>query len=90
MNARRRYERTIIWDNPPGGWTIEEEIGDEVFRTTYEGRGLMTVADAAEALDVNRKTVYRWVEDEIIGAVLKGGVYRIPNSEVKRLLQEEE
>lgn len=93
MNARSRYKRTIYWDNPQGpgaGWTIEEEIEGEVYETRYEGRGLMTVADAAEALDVNRKTVYRWIEDGEIRAVMKGGALRIPNSEVKQLLLEEE
>ena len=82
MSARRRR---IIWDNPPGGWTIEEEDG---YMTHYEGRGLMTVSDAAEVLDVNRATLYRWIIDgEIRAVTVSGGEYQIPNSEVKRLLQ---
>ena len=79
-------------DNPEWFYCFlcQEEIEGEVFETQYEGRGLMTIADAAEALDVNRKTVYRWIEDEEIRAVRKGKHLRIPNSEVKRILEEEE
>ena len=59
--------------------------------TRYEGRGLMTVAEAARALGVNRKTVYRWIVDGAILAVTRGGdEYRIPISEVNRILLEEE
>ena len=67
MSARRRR---IIWDNPPGGWTIEDEDG---YVTEYEGRGLLTVADAADVLGVNRATLYRWIIDGEIRAVTMGG-----------------
>ncbi len=87
------YDRAIYWDNPPGpgaGWTIVEEIDGEVIETYYSGRGRMTVKEAAEALDVSRKTIYRWAEEGYLRTVPYRGSFRIPNSEVKKLLQEEE
>jgi excisionase family DNA binding protein len=46
------------------------------------------VDDFAEAFQVNRSTVYRWINTGVIKAVKIAGTRRIPASELERLRPE--
>jgi len=46
---------------------------------------LVTVADAAKALEKHIATIYRWHESRQIVGVKLGGILFIPVSEVKRI-----
>jgi excisionase family DNA binding protein len=51
---------------------------------------LLTVKEVAERLRANPQTVRRWLREGKLGGVMPGGEklgYRIPESEVRRLLQ---
>lgn len=43
-----------------------------------------TVQEFAELLKVDQETVYRWIRDVKIKATKFGGLWRIPESELKR------
>ena len=57
-------------------------VNKEVTLTTDD---LMSIKDAAEALNRPRITIYRWVEKGKLLFVKFGGIYYIPVSEVERL-----
>lgn len=47
---------------------------------------LLTVTEAAEALRLNRATVWRWAKDGKIPAVRVGRAWRISEAAVEKLL----
>lgn len=48
----------------------------------------LKVQDVCEILNVSRWTVYRWIRQHKLRAIkLPGGTYRIPESEIDRLLK---
>jgi excisionase family DNA binding protein len=49
---------------------------------------LLTVADAAKALEKHIATIYRWVDAGKIVGIKLGGILFIPKSEVERLNRE--
>jgi len=51
---------------------------------------LMSVQDAAKALNRPRVTIYRWIAKRKLLSVKLGGIYCVPVSEVERLKKEEE
>jgi excisionase family DNA binding protein len=55
--------------------------------TTASAPDLITVAEFMAALRVSRSTALRWIDaGEVQSARLPGGNYRIPRSELNRLL----
>ena len=55
-----------------------------------EGERLLKVGEVAERLRVRRETVLRWIKQKRIRGALIGGKrsgYRIPESELERLLR---
>jgi excisionase family DNA binding protein len=56
-----------------------------------EGERMLTVFEAAERLRANPQTIRRWLREGKIKGVMPGGTklgYRIPESEIRRLLTE--
>ena len=51
-------------------------------------RGFYTTTEAAKMLKVNARTIRRWIDKGYIQAKKIGGRWRIPASEVERLLSE--
>ncbi len=52
------------------------------------GERLLRTGEAAKLLGVSRHSIYRWIEKGLIRAVrLPSGRYRIPESEVRRILE---
>ena len=49
---------------------------------------LLTVSEVAEALRLSRKTLYRHLERGLIRGQKVGGEWRIPASELDRILRE--
>ena len=49
---------------------------------------LLTVSEVAETLRVSRKTLYRYLERGLIHGQKVGGEWRIPASELDRILRE--
>ncbi|HAA80520.1 MAG TPA: DNA-binding protein [Thermoanaerobacter sp.] len=49
-----------------------------------------TPEEIAENLKVSRKTIYNWIQDGHLKAVKIGHFWRIPESELKRLLKLDE
>ena len=49
---------------------------------------LMSVQDAATALNRPRVTIYRWIAKQKLLSVKFGGIYYVPSSEVERLKKE--
>ena len=47
---------------------------------------VLTVQEAATTLGVSRKTIYRMIQDKKLGAARISHDYRIPKSEIDRLL----
>lgn len=45
-----------------------------------------TPKEVSEKLKLNIRTVYKWIREEKLKAVKLGDVWRIPESEIKRLL----
>jgi len=52
---------------------------------TVRAEDVMSVTSAAKALGINRVTVYRWIAASKIIAVIFGGTYYIPKTEIERL-----
>ncbi len=53
--------------------------------TAAEVHDLMTVKQAAEYLQVNPKTLYRWLKNgDMPGVKLNGNVWRVPRAELER------
>jgi len=46
-----------------------------------------TPKEVSEKLKLNIRTVYKWIREEKLKAVKLGDVWRIPESEIKRLLK---
>ena len=59
----------------------------EIKVTTHD---LMSVQDAAKALDRHRYQIYRWIGAGKIVAIRLGGILFIPKSEIERLKKERE
>ena len=53
-----------------------------------ESYDVVNQTDAATILGVHRMTIWQWIKDGKIKAVLVGGLRMIPQSEIKRLKQE--
>lgn len=49
-----------------------------------------SVPDVAKALGVTTTTIRNWIQDKTIHGVKLGGEYRIPISEVERIIREVE
>jgi excisionase family DNA binding protein len=84
-------KREIFWENPPGpdsGFYLNETQGRRTTTLYYPGRGLTSIQDAARILDIHPTTIYRWIQDHEVRAVKRDDTWRIPNSELKRLLRE--
>lgn len=47
-----------------------------------------TLQEVAEKLKLNVRTLYKWIRESKLNAVKLGDVWRIPESELKRLLGE--
>ena len=49
---------------------------------------LLTTSEVAKALNVTRHAVTKWIKEGKLKAIrLPGGRYRIPESEVKRIIE---
>ncbi len=59
-------------------------------RTDVPRLTALRLANAAEALDVSDSTIRNWIREKKIRAVKLGGGYRIPISEVERIIREVE
>lgn len=60
-------------------------------RTDVPRLTALRLADVAKALDVSDSTIRNWIRDKKVRAVkLLGGEYRIPVSEVERIVREVE
>lgn len=55
-------------------------------KTQQQGRDLFTPEQAAEYLQVNRETVYRYIRDGKLVASRLGRSYRIPRASIEMLL----
>lgn len=93
MTPKKKPKRNrVIWENPPGrraGFWIETPMrGGRKVSTYYQARGLCSVDEAASAAEVSKVSLYRWIDEGRVRAVMRDGVVRIPHSELKRLLWE--
>jgi len=60
----------------------------ELKEITITTNDLMSVQDAAKALNRHRYQIYRWIEAGKIIGIRLGGILFVPVSEVKRLKRE--
>jgi excisionase family DNA binding protein len=49
---------------------------------------LLSIGRAAKVLNVSRRTLYNWVEDNKLVTITLGGILFVPKSEIERLQKE--
>lgn len=92
MAALRRVQ--IYWENPPtGAFEVEYEDTLRPNRRVierYPARGFVSVGEGARITGTPRRTLYHWLTTgEVDYVETDDGNYRIPMSEIRRLLGKE-
>ena|SRR5579859_5990236 len=88
---RKARVRIAAWSDPIGpksGFTLEKLIEGRVYQCEIGPRDLLSFAEMADLLSVTVQTVHLWNEQGRLTVVKRGGQYRIPFPQAKRLLME--
>src|SRR5712692_7983847 len=88
---RKARVRIAMWSDPIGpksGFGLEKRIEGRVYQCKIGPRDLLSFAEMADLLSVTVQAVHLWHGEKKLKVVKHKGQYRIPFSEVKRLLIE--
>lgn len=83
--------RIATWSTPIGpksGFTLEKRIEGRIYQCEIGPRDVLSFAEMADLLSVTVQTIHQWNGQGRLTVVKRAGQYRIPFSQVKRLLIE--
>lgn len=72
----------------PQGWDGDSVMAQSQKHDTESGEALLTVKEAIEALNVSRRTFYRWLKQGRVHTLKVGRRRMVPLSEIERLKKE--